>query len=119
MGGEALEQNCRGFFKADLVGQWHDALCGHERMRGIAARSKDEGDTIADRDVGDITADGFDNAGAFEPKRQRQVAFVKSTAYCVSNKLTPAAFTATRTWPLAGAGNGKSSSTIASGPPQA
>jgi hypothetical protein len=21
-----------GFFKADLVGQWHDALCGHERI---------------------------------------------------------------------------------------
>jgi len=49
-------------------------------MRGVAARSEDEGDAVADRDVGDIGADGFDNAGAFEPERQRQVAFVKSTA---------------------------------------
>jgi len=48
-------------------------------MRGVAARSEDEGDAVADRDVGDIGADGFDNAGAFEPERQRQVAFVKST----------------------------------------
>src|SRR5271157_5840775 len=36
---------------------------------------------------------------------------------CVSNRLTPAALTSTRTCPGPGEGNGNSSSTIASGPP--
>ena len=80
MGGEALEQNRRGFFKADPVGQRHDPLCGRKRVGGVTARSEDEGHAIADGDIVDIGADGFDDAGAFEPERQGQVALVKSAA---------------------------------------
>jgi hypothetical protein len=78
--GEALEQNRRGFFKADLVGQRYDPLCGRKRMGSVTARSEDEDHAIADGDMVDIGADGFNDAGAFEPERQGQVAFVKSAA---------------------------------------
>jgi hypothetical protein len=77
---EALEYDRSGFFKADLIGQRYDALGGRKRVRRLAAGSEDEGDPVADSDVGDVGANGFHDAGAFESERQGQVAFVKSAA---------------------------------------
>jgi hypothetical protein len=47
---------------------------------GVASGREYESDALAHDDFGDIGADGFDNAGAFEPERERQVAFVEAAA---------------------------------------
>jgi hypothetical protein len=119
VGGEALKQNRRGFFKADLVGQRYDPLCGCKRVGGVTARSEDEGHAIADGDIVDIGADGFDNAGAFEPERQGQVAFVKSAAQLCVEQIDARGFHGDQHLAAPGDGSDKSSSAIASGPPQA
>ena len=80
MRGEALEDHRRGVFEPDAVGQWHDAPGGRERVRGVGAGGEDEGDAVANGDVGDFGANGRDNAGALEPERQRQIALIEAAA---------------------------------------
>ena len=69
----------------DLAQENAAAACGgmHKAARRRSerrSRSEDEGHVIADGDIVDIGADGFNDAGAFEPERQGQVALVKSAA---------------------------------------
>ena len=80
MRGETLKQHRGGFIEADSIGKRHDAFRRNERMRGIGARRKDEGDAVAGLDVGYVVADGRNDAGAFKSKRQRQVALVEPAA---------------------------------------
>ena len=70
MGGEALEHNRRGFFKADFVGQRPDPRGGRKRVGGVAAGGEYESDAVADGDVGDVGADRFHDAGAFKSEGQ-------------------------------------------------
>ena len=49
-------------------------------MRGVGAGGEDKGDPVADGDAVDTGADAFDDAGAFQSERQRQVALIESAA---------------------------------------
>ena len=80
MRGETLEQHRGGFLETDSIRKRHDAFRRNERMRGIGAGRKDEGDAVAGLDVGYIVADSRNDAGAFKSKRQRQVALVEAAA---------------------------------------
>ena len=78
--GKTLEQHRGGVIEADCIRKRHDTFRRDERMRGIGAGRKDEGDAVAGLDVGYVVADGRNDAGAFKSKRQRQVALVEAAA---------------------------------------
>ena len=86
---EALENNGGRLLEADIGRQRHDALGRSQRVGSIGACGEDESHTVADREVGDIRAEGLHEAGALESNRQRQVALIEAAAQLRVEEIDP------------------------------
>ena len=72
--GHALEHHRRGLLVADAVRERDQAICGHQPALGVGAdRRRGVGHALPRPQVAHPLAHGLDHAGAFEPRRERQL----------------------------------------------